>query len=161
MRQGEQTGLQVKLLPAEHGGIGAPRDTRRHSATVYRFGSDGRRGEETRNPSGVTPFVVGLMIVAIGFSAPETISVLSLDGIIGFIDGMVLLAFLVVFIVSVYKVKIKDAPMSENEDGTEDSDVSAPYVCFRSSWGWRFFISVRTGSSGGPRALRRSRAHRT
>ncbi|MGE0015588.1 MAG: hypothetical protein AB7S83_05360 [Candidatus Methanomethylophilaceae archaeon] len=70
------------------------------------------------------------MIVAIGFSAPETISVLSLDGIIGFIDGMVLLAFLVVFIVSVYKVKIKDARMSENEDGTEDSDVSAPYVCF-------------------------------
>jgi cation:H+ antiporter len=132
---------------------------------------------------GVTPFVVGLTIVAIGSSAPEAITslvsggnpeiiignivgsnsanaglaiglaavispiackfaeirfemsammvavlailALSLNGIIGFIDGIVLLALLLVFIFSVYKVKVKEARTAEGEEETEDSNVSA------------------------------------
>ncbi len=132
---------------------------------------------------GVTPFVVGLTIVAIGSSAPEAITslvsggnpeiiignivgsnsanaglaiglaavispiackfaeirfemsammvavlailALSLNGMIGFIDGIVLLALLLVFIFSVYKVKVKEARTAEDEEGTEDSNISA------------------------------------
>lgn len=134
---------------------------------------------------GVTPFVVGLTIVAIGSSAPEAITslvssenpeiiigniigsnsanagvavglaaiispiackfaqirfemsamiiavlvilALSLNGVLGFIDGIILLALLMVFIFSVYKVKVKEGRIEEAPD-VDVSKTSVP-IC--------------------------------
>ncbi|MEA4977795.1 MAG: calcium/sodium antiporter [Methanomassiliicoccaceae archaeon] len=134
---------------------------------------------------GVTPFVVGLTIVAIGSSAPEAITslvssenpeiiigniigsnsanagiavglaaiispiackfaqirfemsamiiavlvilALSLNGVLGFIDGIILLALLMVFIFSVYKVKVKEGRTEEAPD-VDVSKTSVP-IC--------------------------------
>lgn len=144
---------------------------------------DGAKKLATR--LGVTPFVVGLTIVAIGSSAPEAITsfvssenpeiiigniigsnsanagiaiglaaiispvackfaqirfemsamiiavlvilVLSLNGVLGFIDGIILLALLMVFILSVYKVKVKEGRTDE-EPEVDVSRTSMP-IC--------------------------------
>lgn len=134
---------------------------------------------------GITPFAVGLTIVAVGSSAPEAITslvsrenpeiiignilgsnsanagiaiglaaiispiackfadikfemaamltatlaifALSLNGVIGYVDGIILLAMLVLFVVGVYRFKAKDAKEEAEEE--EEPSGTPPAIC--------------------------------